>query len=164
MKPLTDEELLETRRWRDRYDAEDTLAGRAAVLTEAAIDLGVTPRTLHNRWCRLGMSRAAGHVRSRIHQAIRADPFATDAELAVRISEEVGGSVSSRSIQRARSALGLVSGSERRRWWISKEVRWFRANFPELTAATILEAIQAEDPPFPVSLFAVASVLRELRQ
>jgi hypothetical protein len=164
VRPLTDEELLETRRWRDRYDAEDTLAGRAAVLTEAAVDLGVTPRTLHDRWCRLGMSRAAGRVQSRIQDAIRAEPFATDAELAVRISKEVGGEVSPKSIQRARSALGFVSGSERRRWWISKEVRWYRDNFPELSAATILEAIQAENPPFPVSLFAVASVLRELRQ
>ena len=145
MRPLTDEELLQTRRWRDRYDAESTLAGRAAVLTEAAVDLGVTPRTLHNRWCRLGMSRAADRVRSRIQDAIRADPFATDAELAVRISEEVGGTVSPSSIQRSRSALGFVSGSERRRWWISKEVRWFRVNFPELSAATILEAMEIKE-------------------
>jgi hypothetical protein len=160
---LTDEELLSTRRWRDRYDAQDTLAGRAAVLTEAAIDLGVTPRSLHDRWSRLGMSRGSERVRSRIASAIRADRYATDGELAVRISKEVGSEVSSRSVQRARSALGFASGSERRRRWISKEVRWFRSNFPELDSTTILESIQAE-APFPVSFFAVASVLRELDQ
>ena len=160
---MTPEDMQATQLWRDRYNAAASLRERSAVLTEAAIALGLTPRSLHDRWQRLGMTRDVSWLRRRVPELVKSQPFATDPELAVFLTIEAGRHIRAKSVQRIRSDLGLQPASHRRCQWLRREVMFYVEHCPAMGASHIHSRLVADGPPFSVSLTFVRDVLIQIR-
>ena len=162
---LSKDQVKQTAEWRQRYDEAIGLRAKAEVMTEAALALGIAPSGLSFRWYKMGLTRPVGFIAAQFELLINAHPYAHDRELAQMLTDKFRVHVGVTTVQSARSRLGIASGSTRRRWLLTQEVRQYLADYPDLSPIEVTACIQADgDIPFNFSRTLVGSIMREDRE
>lgn len=162
---LSKEEIRQTVEWRQRYDAAIGLRAKAEVMTEAAVSLGLSPSGVSFRWYKMGLTRPFGFVSAHLEQLIHEHPYAWDSELAQMLTDKFVVHVGVSTVQSARRRLGIASGSTRRRLLLTREVRQYMADFPELNHIEVTDCLKADgDIPFTFSRTLIGSIMREERE
>ncbi|MGA0313609.1 MAG: hypothetical protein ACO3N4_11120 [Ilumatobacteraceae bacterium] len=162
---LSKDQVKQTVEWRQRYDEAIGLRAKAEVMTEAALALGIAPSGLSFRWYKMGLTRPAGFIAAQVELLIHEHPYAHDRELAQMMTDKFRVHVGVTTVQGARARLGIASGSTRRRWLLTREVREYLADYPGMSARVITDCIKADgDIPFNFSRTLVGSIMREERE
>jgi hypothetical protein len=159
---LSKDQVKQTAEWRQRYDEAKGLRAKAEVMTEAALDLGISPQSVQSRWYLMGLTRPVGFIAAHVERLIHEHPYAWDSELAQMLTDKFLVRVGVTTVQGARSRLGLASGSTRRRWLLTQEVRQYLADYPDLSPIEVTDCIKADgDIPFKFSRTIIEAIMRE---
>jgi hypothetical protein len=154
---LTPEQLERTRYHRMRFELGPNKAERDAIVVEASEDMGITTRSVRERWHRLGMCKRWAWMEPVVRKAVARYPFEADRGLAAKYN------VNAASFTQARQRLGIPSSVQRRRAALRAEVAIYVRQFPELTAAEVRDSIKADgEHPWQFSVRRISELMNEV--
>ena len=155
---LTPEQIEQTRKWRKRFELAETPEQRQAVREAASADLGITVKSVTDRWHRLGMCREWNFMKPVVREAVERYPFASDRQLSLWFN------VNFSSFSATRIRLRIPSCLVRRRAALRAEVAVYVRDYPDLSPEQVRDSIKADgELPWRFSRKTVAQLMKELR-
>jgi len=148
--------------WNEVCEARAQVLGGTCSMQEAADRLGMSLRTLRQRWRTLGMVDAPSTLIGAIRQVIDDDLGATDEQIAERLKVQ-GISATRVSVFRARQEYAIPSSYVRRIDAERDEVAIYLRDFDWMDAQDICRAMRADEWPWPIYYRRILRHVRMMR-